>query len=390
MAAIRHGVYTTTQETSVSTPASVSSGIPFVVGSAPLSLAPSATRASVGDLVYATTYSEAVAALGYDDDWSKYTLCEVMYAYFKLYNMGPVIFCPVGTDATVENFSTTVAAGIENVEYCKTKFGVVPDLLLAPGFDNLSAVIAVMGAKATSINEKYQARAMVTVEGDTYTAAITNKNAGSFNEWMVVGYGHPKLGDYTFHASTMIAGRITSTDNDNNGIPYESPSNKYVPMDALVNASGTEITLSESQANLLNGAGIVTFINTGGQFVAWGNYTGAYPNSSDVMEYFIPIARMFDYTRKVVTDTFRDKVDKPLDRRLLDNINDSVNMWLNGLVGAGYLIGGRCELLDSENPLTSLMAGIITFHIYITPPGPAQEINFTIEYDASYLENLFS
>ena len=31
------------------------------------------------------------------------------------------------------------------------------------------------------------------------------------------------------------------------------------------------------------------------------------------------------------------------------------------------------------------MAGIIKIHIYLTPPSPAQEIDFVLEYDASYV-----
>ena len=35
--------------------------------------------------------------------------------------------------------------------------------------------------------------------------------------------------------------------------------------------------------------------------------------------------------------------------------------------------------------LTSLMAGKIKLHVYMTPPSPAQEIDFVLEYDASYV-----
>jgi hypothetical protein len=73
-------------------------------------------------------------------------------------------------------------------------------------------------------------------------------------------------------------------------------------------------------------------------------------------------------------------------RRLMDSIVDSVNIWLNGLTAEEKLLGGRVEVLDSENPLTDLMAGIIRFHLYITPPSPAQEIDFILEYDTSYVE----
>ena len=37
-----------------------------------------------------------------------------------------------------------------------------------------------------------------------------------------------------------------------------------------------------------------------------------------------------------------------------------------------------------------LMAGIIRLHIYMTPPSPAQEIDFYLDYDASYVEQAFA
>ena len=43
-------------------------------------------------------------------------------------------------------------------------------------------------------------------------------------------------------------------------------------------------------------------------------------------------------------------------------------------------------MLAEENPLTSLLDGIITLHIYNAPPVPAQEIDFILEYDVSYME----
>jgi len=74
-----------------------------------------------------------------------------------------------------------------------------------------------------------------------------------------------------------------------------------------------------------------------------------------------------------------------MNRRLIDTILDSATIWLNGLVGAGYLLGARVEMLENENPLTSLMAGKIKLHVYMTPPSPAQEIDFVLEYDADYV-----
>jgi len=55
------------------------------------------------------------------------------------------------------------------------------------------------------------------------------------------------------------------------------------------------------------------------------------------------------------------------------------------LSGPGIYLGARAEFKDNENPLTDLMAGIMKVHIYITPPSPAQEIDFVLEYDAEYV-----
>ena len=35
--------------------------------------------------------------------------------------------------------------------------------------------------------------------------------------------------------------------------------------------------------------------------------------------------------------------------------------------------------------MTQLMAGIVKIHVYMTPPSPAQEIDFVLEYDSSYV-----
>jgi phage tail sheath protein FI len=95
---------------------------------------------------------------------------------------------------------------------------------------------------------------------------------------------------------------------------------------------------------------------------------------------------MFDWVGNTFIRTFWTKCDNPMNTVLRESILDTCNIWLNGLYGAGYVLGARAEMRESENPLTDLMAGIIRFHIYITPPSPAQEIDFILEYNAAFLE----
>lgn len=91
MATITHGVSTAKKATSVSTPVLAASGVHFVVGTAPVHM----VGGKVNEVIMASTYAEAVAALGYSDDWKKYGLCEEIYTAFQLYKISPVFFVNV-------------------------------------------------------------------------------------------------------------------------------------------------------------------------------------------------------------------------------------------------------------------------------------------------------
>ena len=154
----------------------------------------------------------------------------------------------------------------------------------------------------------------------------------------------------------------------------------------MILSDGAEVLLTLDQANILNAGGVVTGLNFTGGFRAWGNTTGCYPTNTDVKDYFIPVSRMFDWVGNSLINTFWGQIDRPMTRILVDSIVNSANIWMNGLTGSGYILGGRVEMIEAENSVTDLMAGIVKLHIYITPPSPAQEIDFTLEYDVNYVQ----
>lgn len=176
------------------------------------------------------------------------------------------------------------------------------------------------------------------------------------------------------------------TDAENGGCPAESPSNKSLQIDSAVLADGTVLLLDIQQANYLNSNGIVTALNFIGGYVLWGNQTACFPADTDVKNYFISISRMFGWVANSLVLTYWSKVDMKMTRRLIDSIVDSVNIWLNGLVAEEKLLGGRVEFKEEENSTTALMAGKAVFHIYLTPPSPAQELDFVLEYDVEYVQ----
>lgn len=193
-----------------------------------------------------------------------------------------------------------------------------------------------------------------------------------------------------YHMSTQLAGLMGQVDENNGGIPYESPSNKTLSTTGMTLADGTEIPLSLPNAEYLNGQGIVTGLNFIGGLRAFGNRTACYPANTDPKDAFIPIRRMFCYITNTVVQTCWQRLDKPLNRRQIQTITNTIQVWLNGLVAREYLIAGRIEFREDENTISDLSDGISKFHVTITPPSPNREIEFILEYDASALSALFS
>lgn len=464
-----HGVRTRQTETSVSTPVTAGSGITFVVGTAPVHV----VDGKVNEPIYGGNYNESVAALGYGDDWKKYSLCEVMYSHFRLYSTAPVIFVNVldpaahkkaiapqaypisdkkvllpleaikgsvtvneyeiGTDydlfyvdnalvlevleggaieeATTEltvgfdeidptkvtkadiiggfNVATKKTSGFEVLESVFPKYRVVPDIIICPGWSHDAEVAAIMSAKAANINDVFEAKALCdvdTTEVKHYADVTAWKTAQNINaKTQILCFPMCKLGDRIFHLSTQAAGLIGKVDTENDNCPAESPSNKLLQINSAVLADGTEVLLDLKQANYLNSNGVVTALNFIGGFVLWGNETACYPANTDVKDYFISVSRMFGWVSNSIILTYWSKVDKKLNRRFVDSITDSLNIWLNGLTSEEKLLGGRIEFRHEENPDTAIMSGKVKFHIYLTPPSPAKEIEFVLEYDVSYV-----
>ena len=292
---------------------------------------------------------------------------------------------------------SVIAAGMESIEYCMPMLGTVPDLICAPGFSDKKTVAAVMATKAAGINGMFRAKALIDIStsavggADDYSKVAALKAANLFvDENEIACWPLLKKGNRIFHFSTQLAGAIAQTDSDNDGCPYESPSNKPLQCDAMVAVTGKEINLTLAQANMLNAAGVVTALNFMGSWTCWGNYTACYPENTDLKDYYIPLSRMFDWVGNTLIRTYWSKLDKPMSRRLIDTVIDDCNIWLNGLVGSGYLLGARVEFVDSENTLENLTAGIIITRIYLTPPSPAQEFDFILKYDASYVASVLA
>lgn len=289
--------------------------------------------------------------------------------------------------------ATQKKTGLELVSEVFPRLQKVPGQILAPGFSSTSTVAAVMAAKASAINGNFKAMVLTDIPTGTvavYTGAAAWKNTNSYTDKnMIVCWPMARLGGVLYNMSTLVAARCMTTDAANDVIPFESPSNKTLPIDDIALADGTEVVLDRVQAGTLNDNGIVTAINESG-WRCWGNRTAAYPASTDPADTFIPCARMrVWFTAKLIL-TYGQRVDSPMNRRQIDGVVDSLNIEINGLVARGALLPkSRVEFRDELNPITDLMSGGATFSVDWGLVPPMERIAFNIEFNPSLLSALF-
>jgi phage tail sheath protein FI len=200
-----------------------------------------------------------------------------------------------------------------------------------------------------------------------------------------------KLGDRVFHLSTIEAGVIAQTDAQYNDIPYASPSNHLTKMTAAVTKSGKELLLDLNQVNLLNENGIATLFNWESGWVLWGNSMACFPSNTDPKDRFVNIRRFYNWWAERFILTWFQKVDTPLNRRLLETIEDTENILINSYVAQGALVGSsnRITFRAEDNPTTDLIDGIVRAHTALTVPPPARVVENYLEYDPDNLLEIF-
>ena len=289
-------------------------------------------------------------------------------------------------------------SGLEVIEDVFPMTSLVPGIILCPKFSSDPLVAAAMAAKCDSINGCFTAICVIDVDTDDVTKVQDVdawKQANNITSpRQTLCFGMPALVGNTatkkFHFATQQGALMQWVDaNRGNNLPYHSPSNKSLRMNALLLADDSELSMNLLDANMLNGQGVVTALNFLGGWKSWGNRTAAYPANSDVKDMFINVRRMFDYIGNSIVLTLWQKVDEPGNRRLIDAIVNSLQLWLDGLTNTEGLLGARLEFRHDENPTTELLNGHYVFHVFIAAPTPAEWLDFRVEYWVPYITNLF-
>ena len=262
-----------------------------------------------------------------------------------------------------------------------------PAIVITPGFGHDPEVIAAANAAVQNINN---GRFRAIYIGDVDALAVrsysgifswlqTNNAVSSFER---MGWPAGALGTKRFHASTIDAVMFGVTDNNFQGIPYVSNSNKNVFVTETILWDGTPVTINPTQADSIEEWGAFTFINYPPEgWVTLGDYMCAVAYSGDPVQFWNVFRRMWIWLGNTFSKNFNVFIDQPGNLRSLSTIVNSANQILNTVVQAGAAWTARMSFNPDENPIENVVAGIYTFHILWSPPTPIRTMDILIEYD---------
>jgi phage tail sheath protein FI len=296
-----------------------------------------------------------------------------------------------------------VRTGLQLFDVAFSKFGFEPMIYIVPRFSAISAVKQGL----IVITNKTESMAYIdTPDGYTFDDAITSRgNGGDFatlNEGQKLLFPHflapnpeyvdaeatPGVERYlNIPMSAFCAGLRAKIDLEDGW--HVSSSNHRV-----TGVEGVDVDLTfalgdtNCEANLLNGAGVVTAVNMfGNGIVEWGNYSAGYPGNTNT-EAFECVRRTRAIMKRAIQQACIPFIDKPFIKANVDAIRNTVNQYLNGLVSQGKIVYGQCFYRPESNPLNELAMGHLTFDIEFTPALPMQRLTYTYKIDLSQLSNI--
>ena len=424
--AYRHGYFIEEVPTRWVTPALAEPSMPVAVGTAPVQNLPDGVAAPVNEPRLIYNMSQFVAEFGgplAGDNKEDYTLYQAAENYLARYKVAPMVcinvFDPakhqVSQDDALKNDKLTVGAadpskvlpkdiigGVDSVTLKRTglalvdevfpRFRLNPGQILAPKYSKDVPVARAVGAACTDISGLFRAIGIIEIADEvtrhTDAPAWLNDNnlvnpnlQAMFGDCLNAGVREPG----SIHWAGVTAARDAR---DSSNVPYWSPSNFQLVCDGMVHANNI-LYLTPAEAGNLNGQGICTGLNMIGGLRAWGDQTAAFPGNTDPKDAMIPIRRMFNWVGNTMIKTCWQFVSNPVNRRLIETVQDTVNVWLNGLVGRGFLLKGVCDFEMVDNPQGDLIAGTVRWHNYLTPPSAGRELIGILEYDPSGITTLY-
>ncbi|MFT3967745.1 MAG: phage tail sheath subtilisin-like domain-containing protein [Sphingobium sp.] len=290
-----------------------------------------------------------------------------------------------GADASATNanvIGTTTAlgqkTGMQALLAAEAQIGVKPRIIGAPGLDTQAVTTALI-----VVAQKLRAMAYAAAIGATVADAITYAANFSARELMLL-YPNAKVTNeagatVSCPAAALAMGQRAAIDRDTGF--WKTLSN--VALQGIVGLEKDiqwDITNLDTEAGLLNAAGITALVRANGGYRFWGNRT----RSDDPLFIFESTVR----TAHVLMDTIGNgllwAIDKPLRPSLVKDIVESINATFRQLKSQGALIGANAWYDADRNTSATLSAGKLWIDYDYTPVPPLEQLTLTQRITDSY------
>lgn len=277
-----------------------------------------------------------------------------------------------------------------------TLFGFFPKILNAPVYASLSSVSTELASLAS------QLRAITYIDapiGLTPQQVITGRGpAGTINfntssDRVGLCYPHVRVYDTDLDAQVLrplsiYACGAQSRKDQENGYWWSASNTELLGITGMERPIDAMINDPNSEANLLNGAGIVTLFNSFGTGIRlWGNRSAAYPSNTSPKN-FLCVRRVADIIAESLEYFSLQYQDRPLTSALIDDIVESGNRFLRKLKADGAVIDGKVWYDSTLNPSAELAAGHLTIVYDFMPPTPAERVSYQATINIDYLNQL--
>lgn len=284
-----------------------------------------------------------------------------------------------GVNSVTGNFE-----GVHAFLGAESRLGVVPRILIAPGFTHTrSGTANPVVAEMIGIAERLRAVIIADGPNSTDAAAITYSNDfGSPRVYVVDPWVLKVDSDgatVQAPASPCVAGLIAKSDNERGF--WWSPSNQRI--NGIVGTvRPVDFTLGDpnSRANLLNEAGVATIISQDG-FRLWGNRS----LSDDPKFAFLSVRRTADLINDSLLRAHLWAVDRNITRTYVEDVTEGVNDYLRYLTKIGAIIGGECWADPDLNTPDQIAQGKVYFNFDFSAAYPAERVVFRSTLTNDYL-----
>ena len=296
--------------------------------------------------------------------------------------------------------------GLGCVSLLYQEHGLIPNMILAPGWSCYPSVFRAMIAAATNINGMWNAKVYAdvpVVDGgtkiDTIDAAIKWVEDNGYDVTDTVTPFWP--GSYgrdgnIYNTATVWAWRQMRVDAEHDGLPMETASNKDAPISGQYFGDDSANWGFDVQgANRLNAAGITTICFYGGRWVLWGPHSGAYKHgkSTDPRVIFDSNTRMIMHVLNRFHADNAAIIDKPMTRAMADTIKNREQEKIDAWAAMGAFIGTPVvEFVQSDNTAENMVNGdfVWRFRGTTTPAFKSGTLNaaYTTQGINAYFEEV--